>query len=140
MLGRGGYYLEYPEDIRLYGASFSTTLPTGTAWTGEISYRPNAPVQLSTNDLTLALVNPITGGAASPIATAPGADNTGYRRKEVTQVQSTLTHFFDQVLGRPRLVVVLDEIADQRALVEQVRERPQPHGGEGGQRRRPGWL
>ena len=47
MLGRGQYYLDYPEDIRLFGASFSTTLPTGTAWTGEISYRPNAPVQLS---------------------------------------------------------------------------------------------
>ncbi|GID03297.1 DUF1302 domain-containing protein [Pseudomonas sp. 008] len=106
MLGRGQYYLEYPEDIRLYGASFSTTLPSGTAWTGEISYRPNAPVQLNTNDLTLALVNPIAGGAASPIATSPGADNTGYRRKEITQVQSTMTHFFDQVLGADRLIVV----------------------------------
>ena len=84
MLGRGQYYLEYPEDIRLYGASFSTTLPTGTAWSGEISYRPNAPVQVNTNDLTLAMVNPIAGGAASPIATTPGADNKGYRRKEVT--------------------------------------------------------
>lgn len=106
MLGRGQYYLEYPEDIRLYGASFSTTLPTGTAWTGEISYRPNAPVQVNTNDLTLALLNPIAGGAASPVATRPGADNTGYRRKEVTQVQSTLTHFFDQVLGAQRLTLV----------------------------------
>ena len=106
MLGRGQYYLEYPEDIRLYGASFSTTLPSGTAWTGEISYRPNAPVQLNTTDLTLALVNPIAGGAASPIATSPGADNTGYRRKEITQVQSTMTHFFDQVLGADRLIVV----------------------------------
>ncbi len=106
MLGRGQYYLEYPEDIRLYGASFSTTLPTGTAWTGEISYRPNAPVQVNTNDLTLALVNPIAGGTASPLATSPGADNKGYRRKEVTQIQSTLTHFFDQVLGAERLTVV----------------------------------
>lgn len=106
MLGRGQYYLQYPEDIRLYGASFATTLPTGTAWTGEISYRPNAPIQVNTNDLTLALLNPIAGGAASPIKTTPGADNSGYRRKEVTQVQSTLTHFFDQVLGAERLTVV----------------------------------
>ncbi|RON06460.1 adhesin [Pseudomonas brassicacearum] len=106
MLGRGQYFLEYPEDIRLYGASFATTLPTGTAWTGEISYRPNAPIQVNTNDLTLALLNPIAGGAASPIKTSPGADNSGYRRKEVTQVQSTLTHFFDQVLGAERLTVV----------------------------------
>ncbi|MCU1748300.1 DUF1302 domain-containing protein [Pseudomonas sp. 6D_7.1_Bac1] len=106
MLGRGQYYLQYPEDIRLYGASFATTLPTGTAWTGEISYRPNAPIQVNTNDLTLALLNPIAGGAASPIKTTPGADNSGFRRKEVTQVQSTLTHFFDQVLGAERLTVV----------------------------------
>ncbi|MEF9674458.1 DUF1302 family protein [Pseudomonas sp. PCH446] len=106
MLGRGQYYLEYPEDIRLYGASFSTTLPTGTAWSGEISYRPNAPVQLNTTDLTLALVNPIAGGAASPIQTSPGSDNSGYRRKEITQVQTTFTQFFDQVLGAERLTLV----------------------------------
>ncbi|WP_273825806.1 MULTISPECIES: DUF1302 domain-containing protein [Pseudomonas] len=106
MLGRGQYYLEYPEDIRLYGASFSTTLPTGTAWSGEISYRPNAPVQLNTTDLTLALVNPIAGGAASPIRTTAGSDNTGYRRKEITQAQTTLTQFFDQVLGADRLTLV----------------------------------
>ncbi|MHC5785631.1 DUF1302 domain-containing protein [Pseudomonas idahonensis] len=106
MLGRGQYYLEYPEDIRLYGASFSTTLPTGTAWTGEISYRPNAPVQVNTNDLTLALLNPIAGGAASPIKTAMGAYNTGYRRKEITQIQSSMTQFFDQVLGADRLTLV----------------------------------
>jgi hypothetical protein len=106
MLGRGQYYLDYPEDIRLYGASFSTTLPTGTAWTGEISYRPNAPVQLNTTDLTLALVNPIAGNTVSPIKSSFGADNTGYRRKEITQFQTTMTQFFDQVLGAERLTVV----------------------------------
>ena len=106
MLGRGQYYLDYPEDIRLYGASFSTTLPTGTAWTGEISYRPNAPVQLNTTDLTLALVNPIAGQTASPIRSSFGSDNSGYRRKEITQIQSTMTQFFDQVLGAERLTLV----------------------------------
>lgn len=106
MLGRGQYYLDYPENIRLFGASFSTTLPTGTAWTGEISYRPNAPVQLNTTDLTLSLVNPIAGNAASPIASSFGADNSGYRRKEITQIQSTMTQFFDQVLGAERLTLV----------------------------------
>ena len=106
LLGNGRYYLEYPEDIRLYGLSFSTTLPTGTAWSGEISYRPNAPIQINTNDVTLALVNPLAGGTASPIATSAGADNTGYKRKEITQVQTTLTHFFDQVLGAERLTLV----------------------------------
>ncbi|MDQ0701886.1 hypothetical protein QF043_000678 [Pseudomonas sp. W3I7] len=106
LLGRGQYYLDYPEDIRLYGASFSTTLPTGTAWTGEISYRPNAPVQLNSTDLTLALVNPIAGQTASPIRSSFGSDNSGYRRKEITQIQSTMTQFFDQVLGAERLTLV----------------------------------
>ena len=109
-LGNGRYYLEYPEDIRLYGLSFSTTLPTGTAWSGEISYRPNAPVQINTQDLTRALLNPLslglTGSAASPIATVEGGDNRGYNRKEITQIQTTFTHFFDQILGAGRVTVV----------------------------------
>ncbi|MEO4046933.1 DUF1302 domain-containing protein [Pseudomonas sp. CAU 1711] len=106
MLGNGSYFLEYPEDIRLYGLSFSTSLPTGTAWSGELSYRPNMPLQLNSTDLTRALLNPIAGGAASPIETAPGAENTGYRRKEVTQVQTTFTHFIDRVMGASRLTLV----------------------------------
>ncbi|QLF92582.1 DUF1302 domain-containing protein [Pseudomonas sp. ABC1] len=109
-LGNGRYYLEYPEDIRLYGASFSTTLPTGTAWSGEISYRPNAPVQINTQDLTRALLNPLsqglTGVGASPVATAEGWENKGYNRKEVTQVQTTFTHFLDRVIGAERVTLV----------------------------------
>jgi hypothetical protein len=107
MLGRSSYFLEYPEDIRLYGLSFSTTLPTGTAWSGEISYRPNAPVQLNGQDLTRAVLNPIAPGT-SPIASSFGAVNKGYRRKEITQVQTTFTHFFDQVMGAQRLTVVAE--------------------------------
>jgi len=96
LLGNGQYFLEYPEDIRLYGMSFSTTLPTGTAWSGEISYRPNAPIQINSTDVTLNLTNP---GRA-------GLDNRGYNRKEITQLQTTFTHFFDQVLGADRVTVV----------------------------------
>ncbi|MDN5517373.1 MAG: DUF1302 domain-containing protein, partial [Pseudomonas sp.] len=105
MLGNGRYFLDYPEDIRLYGLSFSTTLPTGTAWAGEISYRPNLPLQINTTDMTLSLLNPIAPGT-SPVAAGPGQDNVGYRRKEVTQVQTTFTHFFDQVMGAGRFTLV----------------------------------
>ncbi|MFP6862013.1 DUF1302 domain-containing protein, partial [Pseudomonas sp.] len=52
--GNSNYFLEYPEDIQLYGLSFSTTLPTGTAMAGELSYRPNAPVLLNTTDILFA--------------------------------------------------------------------------------------
>ncbi|WP_260961046.1 DUF1302 domain-containing protein [Pseudomonas citri] len=105
--GNSNYFVEYPEDIRLYGLSFSTTLPTGTAWSGELSYRPNAPVQLSTTDILFAGVTPITGfGNASVLQGAPGQDLHGYQRKEITQFQTTFTHFLDQVMGASRLTLV----------------------------------
>ena len=110
LLGRGQYYLEYPEDIRLYGLSFATTLPTGTAWTGEISYRPNMPLGINGTDMTAKLATTVagglaTGGFAGALAQA-GVVSKGYNRKEVTQAQTTLTHFFDQVLGASRLTLV----------------------------------
>ncbi|WPK01408.1 DUF1302 domain-containing protein [Pseudomonas putida] len=105
--GNSQYFVEYPEDIRLYGLSFSTTLPTGTAWSGELSYRPNAPVQLNSTDILFAGVTPLTGyGNASVLQGTPGQDLHGYRRKEITQFQTTFTHFFDQVMGASRLTVV----------------------------------
>ncbi len=105
--GNSKYFVEYPEDIRLYGLSFSTTLPTGTAWSGELSYRPNAPVQLSTTDILFAGVTPIPGfGNASVLDGTPGQDLHGYRRKEITQFQTTFTHFLDQVMGASRLTLV----------------------------------
>lgn len=145
LVGNGNYFMDYPEDIRLYGLSFATTLPTGTAWQGEISYRPNMPVQINTQDMTLKLATGIGGsvgaaqayGAAakeaqdlaiatgSPVAAAQAAAlkalsdqnlaeglaqggniHRGYDRKEVTQIQTTFTHFFDQVWGANRATVV----------------------------------
>ncbi|SDY43798.1 DUF1302 domain-containing protein [Pseudomonas sp. NFIX28] len=106
--GSSQYFIEYPQDIRLYGLSFSTTLPTGTAWSGEVSYRPNAPVQLNTTDLLFAQVGPLGGlfANASVLEGTPGQDMHGYRRKEITQLQTTFTHFFDQVMGAERLTLV----------------------------------
>jgi len=110
LLSNGEYFLEYPEDIRLYGASFATTLPTGTAWSGEISYRPNLPVSLNSTYTTGLLATGIgaaigAGDVAGAIGQA-GLEHRGYNRKEVTQIQTTFTHFFDQVLGAGRVTVV----------------------------------
>ncbi|MGV8919797.1 MAG: DUF1302 domain-containing protein [Pseudomonas sp.] len=103
--GNSSYYVEYPEDIHLYGLSFSTTLPTGTAWAGELSYRPNAPVQVNTTDILYSGLSPLNP-SVSPLTGTPGADQKGYRRKEITQLQTTFTQFFDQVMGAERLTVV----------------------------------
>ncbi|RWU21449.1 DUF1302 domain-containing protein [Pseudomonas alkylphenolica] len=116
--GGSQYFIEYPEDIRLYGLSFSTTLPTGTAWSGEISYRPNAPVQLNTTDVLYAGVRGIAGmnPAFAPFsqysvlggdpASIPDSTLHGYNRKEITQFQTTFTHFFDQIMGAERLTLI----------------------------------
>ncbi len=103
--GSGNYFIEYPEDIQLYGLSFSTTLPTGTAWSGEISYRPNAPVQLNTTDVLYSGLTPIKPGV-SVLEGTPGGTTHGYRRKELTQLQTTFTHFIDQFMGASRLTLV----------------------------------
>lgn len=110
--GNSQYFMEYPEDIHLYGLSFSTTLSNGTAWSGEVSYRPNAPVQLTTTDILYAGLGLANIGGVRPYANASLLSGTagetlhGYRRKEITQLQSTLTHFFDQVMGASRLTTV----------------------------------
>lgn len=103
--GAGEYFIEYPEDIRLYGLSFSTTLPTGTAWQGEISYRDNAPVQLNTTDVLYSALTPLDP-TVSVLQATPGSTRHGFERKEITQVQTTFTHFFDQVMGASRVTVV----------------------------------
>ncbi|AMA44784.1 DUF1302 domain-containing protein [Pseudomonas alabamensis] len=106
--GNSRYAVAYPEDIRLYGVSFATTLPTGMAWRGELSYRPNAPVQLNTHDVLYASLRP-AGGAwaeASLLDGAVGEAIPGYRRKDVTQFQTSLTQVFDQLMGARRFTVM----------------------------------
>lgn len=108
-LGTSRYFIGYPEDVRLFGLSFATTLPSGTALSGEVSYRPNLPVQINPFDIIIAGVGV---PALSPLLSSGfyGLDNDtdvkGYKRKEVTQAQVTATHFLDRVMGADRLTLV----------------------------------
>ncbi|MNJ11478.1 hypothetical protein D3C77_56530 [compost metagenome] len=101
------YYVDYPEDIRLYGVSFQTNLG-GTSVGGEVSFRPNMPLQLNSQDL----VNGSIGSATSPLVTngfstsAPGGVINGYKRMPVLQAQVSATQFFDQIFGSSRLTLV----------------------------------
>lgn len=52
------YFLDYPEDIHLYGASFSTTV-WNTIIQGELTYRPNQPVQVDLEDVLFAAFQPL---------------------------------------------------------------------------------
>ncbi len=101
------YFIEYPEDIRLYGLSFQTTLGA-TSVAGEVSYRPNMPLQLNSTDLSFGAL----GLGVSPIfesghaANLAGEDLHGYDRRPVTQAQLTATRFVDQVFGASRLTLI----------------------------------
>lgn len=46
-------FLDYPEDIQMFGFSFNTTI-WGWGVQGEMSYRPDAPFQIDTDELTIA--------------------------------------------------------------------------------------
>ena len=108
-LGTSHYLAQYPEDIRLYGLSFSTNLDTGTALQGELSYRPNMPIQLNGTDVIQSLLNdPSRSPLVAEGIRSPEANTlfNGYRRKEVTQAQVTATHSFAQVLGADQLMLV----------------------------------
>jgi hypothetical protein len=110
------YGLEYPEDIRLYGISFATTLPSGTALSGEISHRPNMPLSLNGTDVSttasvgrLKNILNINGLAIFDTGwadTAPGSPVKGYKRMPFTQAQVSGVQVFDQVLGADRLTLI----------------------------------
>jgi hypothetical protein len=52
------YWTEYPEDINLYGVSFNSTIGTW-ALAGEVSYRPNAPLQMDDVEVLFAGLTPL---------------------------------------------------------------------------------
>jgi hypothetical protein len=98
----GRYFIEYPEDIDLYGLSWNTTLPAGVAWQGEISYRDNMPLQIDDVELLFAGLTPLNVLLPQPGlrfssqlgSYAPGAYIKGWERHEVSQIQSTFTKVF----------------------------------------------
>ncbi len=102
------YIAEYPEDIKLYGLSFSTNIGTW-AVSGEISHRPEMPIQINTTEIVHAIalgpqVAPWSQMVGIYNSTAPGGIIHGYDDQlDFTQVQFTFIKFFDQILGASRL-------------------------------------
>lgn len=107
----GQYYAAFPEDIRIFGLSFSTTV-LGTSVFGEYSYRPNQPVQLAPSDLIQAFAtNPaqVMGlGIPLPLgdealAAGPGERFNGYDRLKISQFSLGFIKTIPQVLGADSL-------------------------------------
>ncbi|EMP55981.1 hypothetical protein MSNKSG1_08918 [Marinobacter santoriniensis NKSG1] len=115
------YYIEYPENINLYGISINTTTPGGWSLGAEYSFRDNLPLQWNAFELIyggLQQENEETGEPASLLqqqreAENPGVDLRGtavdgYDRFKVSQAQFTLIKFFDQVMGASRLSFITE--------------------------------
>lgn len=103
--GGAGYFFEYPEDIRLYGLSFQTSV-AGTSLGGEISYRPNMPMQITTGSVSVAGLTGSGTWIGRDEAYAAGDYIQGYDRKGVFQAQVTAIKFIERVLGASRLALV----------------------------------
>jgi hypothetical protein len=119
------YQMAYPEDQKLMGLSFATSTESGASIGGEISYRPDAPIQWNAFELIL-------GGLALPssrlyqdrlaevggiTATATPHQNAvnlageileGFDTMDIWQAQMTYIKFFDQVLGADRLALAAE--------------------------------
>lgn len=116
--GTATYFAEFPEDIKLFGASFNTQGPAGIALQGEYSYRSNLPVQYATPELLLSalgLPNLITGftqipgapaGATAAALIPDGSYLQGYKRLKASQFQMTGTKSEPNVLGAEQLVLL----------------------------------
>ena len=106
--GNPQYFAEFPEDIELYGISFATNF-AGFAVSGEVSHRPDFPVQINTTEILQGAVGLAPWSTVTPIILADVAQNgwgspiSGYDLLPVTQAQVTFIRFFDQVLGASRL-------------------------------------
>ncbi len=114
----GRFFLEYPEDIDLFGMSWNTQLPWGLAMQGEISYRDNMPLQVDDVELLFAGLSPLNAVIPQPYLEfrsqlgqyAPGEYVRGWERHEVGQLQTTLTKLWGpgNWVGAEQLVAVLE--------------------------------
>lgn len=120
------YIVDYPENIELYGLSFNTSGPFGSSLSGEISHRPEMPLQINGQDFLYATgfldtESPIVeelfdislpqAGSGPIVARANdlyGKEVKGYRKKPVTQLQTTLIQTVSDFLSAERLVLVAE--------------------------------
>lgn len=94
----GTYFVEYPEDIEVFGASFNTMIGTW-ALQGELSYRPDEPLQLDDVELLFAALSPLNALIPAPnnrffsqLGEFPaGTEIQGWRNFETSQIQFTLS-------------------------------------------------
>ncbi|WP_417668501.1 DUF1302 domain-containing protein [Pseudoalteromonas tetraodonis] len=112
--------LEYPEDIKLYGISFNTSLGE-TAFAGEFAFRQDEPLQIDDvellyagmpEQLAVAGIRPDFAGISqmslgdATSVVGPGEVAQGFILRNTAQLQFTATHLFGPSLGADSWAVV----------------------------------
>jgi hypothetical protein len=142
------YFQEYTEDLDLWGFSWAGYLfNTGIAWQGEVSYKPDSPLQADDVELLFAALSPlelVTGTPGfcptNPAARGPlGCFNQvgpfglnqivpGAVELDVWQAQTTFTYLSGPMLGADTGAFVME------AGMTYVPDLPNPNsGGPNGQ-------
>ena len=82
------YVTEFPADVRMFGLTFETRFATGRAF-GELTYRPNQPLQFNAADLLGAVLSPLapTTLRSQERALPPGGTLNGFERHKNVQLQ-----------------------------------------------------
>lgn len=113
------YQISYPEDVQVMGVSIATSLPNGASIAGEVSYRPDMPMQWNAIELILAgngvpwsrlyqqrmKENVAAGNDPKDIY---GEISQGNDEFDMWQIQSTYIQFFDRVLGADQLALAAE--------------------------------
>jgi len=107
------YQIAYPEDIQISGISFATSTEGGASISGEISYKPDAPMQWNAFEVLLAgngapysrlyQQRAAEGGSEAELF---GEIAQGFDEFDIWQAQMTYIKFFDRVMGADRLALV----------------------------------
>ena len=82
------YLTEFPANVRMFGLTFETRFAGGTAF-GELTYRPNQPLQFNAADLLGAVLSPVapTTLRSQERALPPGGTLNGFERHKNVQLQ-----------------------------------------------------
>jgi len=94
-------FFEYPEDLKMYGISFNTTVGDYSIQ-GEVAYRPDQPLQVAIADLSLAAAGPTLTRCHDPNLNCAGstAGGQGYDENG-NQIHYNPSDFLDQNGNNP---------------------------------------
>jgi hypothetical protein len=117
------YQIVYPEDIQIMGISFARSTEDGASISGEVSYKPDLPIQWNAFEQIVGgngykfsrLFNQnyqslIDSGLTESEAyeQAYGAYSVSFDEFDVWQAQMTYIKFFDRVFGADRMALVAE--------------------------------